>query len=516
MQRDFRSDIQNTPAKTPRLQLGIVSNGWEKCMDSQLAFTSAKKLAAKIRRRSIGCLELLDFYLDRVRRHNPRLNAIVVADIEAARRRAKAADRLSRSSGAQGPLHGVPMTIKESFDVIGFPTSWGLPQFKDNYPVRNALAVEQLTSAGAILFGKTNVPVMLADWQTFNPLYGTTNNPWDLERTPGGSSGGAASALASGMTALEIGSDIGASIRNPAHYCGVYGHKPTFGVCAADGQNLPGVLSHKDIAVIGPMARHAEDLALALDIIAGPNAVDGRAWRIRLPRAGKSNLRDYRVGVLLSAKTAEVDAEVQGTIQCLVERLARKGVKVTDQVPAINLDQAHRVFIQLLRSATSTSLNDEEFAQAAAASRKASLQNDDYAQWMVRGQSLSHREWQAWHERRLQLAAAWESYFEHFDFLLCPAAATTAFRHNHVGERWERMISVNGKPQPSTTQMFWAGLSGMAYLPSTIAPIGLGMSSGLPVGVQIVGPQYSDHSCIAFAELIGREWGGFSPPPAFL
>ncbi len=485
-------------------------------MDKELAYSSAKKLAARLRRRSIGCLELLDFYLGRIQRYNPALNAIIAMDIDGARKRAKAADRALRSGKVWGPLHGVPMTIKESFDVAGMATTWGLIQHKYNIAGRNALAVDRLNAAGAVLFGKTNVPVMLADWQTFNPIYGTTNNPWDLTRTPGGSSGGAAAALAAGLTGLEVGSDIGASIRNPAHYCGVYGHKPTFDVCSTAGQSLPGVRTNKDINVVGPMARHAEDLALALDVIAGPNDTDARAWHLKLPKPKKTRLRDFRVGVLLTADTAEVDEGVQCLLRKLAGFLARSGTKVSDRaLPKIDLAAAHRAFIQLLRAATSHSTSDEAFAQAQIASRNSNLDNDDYYQWMVIAQAMHHRDWHAWNEQRHQLAAAWEEYFEQYDLLLCPAAATTAFLHNQKGERWERMITVNGKLQPSTTQMFWAGFSGMAYLPSTVAPIGLA-DDGLPAGVQIVGPRFGDHTCIAFAELLEREYYPFTAPSGFI
>lgn len=483
-------------------------------METNLAFASAKWLASQIRRRNIGCLELLDFYLDRVRQHNPGLNAIIALDIEAACKRAKTADRAMRSGRNLGPLHGIPMTVKESFDVVGMPTTWGLTTFSDSFPDHNAIAVDRLLAAGANVFGKTNVPVMLADWQTFNPLYGTTRNPWNPERTPGGSSGGAACALAAGMTALELGSDIGASIRNPAHYCGVYGHKPTYGVCCADGQNLRGVLTHKDIAVIGPMARHAEDLSLALDVIAGPSLIDSRGWQLELPRPGKLRLRDLRIGVVLSAKTAEVDDSVQMAIGEVVRFLSQAGASISYRAPEFDLDEAHLTFIQLLRSATSSSLSDAQFHEACEVARDADLSSDDYAQWMVIAQCMAHREWQSWNEKRTRMALAWESYFEHHDFLLCPAASTTAFPHNHEGQRWERMVTVNGRPQPSTRQMFWAGFSGMAYLPSTVAPVGLA-ADGLPVGVQIVGRRYSDHACIALATLLEKEFCAFSPPPGF-
>src|SRR6202171_1173750 len=211
-------------------------------------FRSAKELAAEIRRKKIGCLELLDLYLSRVEKHNPAINAIIAMDTDAARKRARAADRALARKQVWGPLHGVPMTIKESYDVAGMPTTWGIPQAKDNFPPRNGLTVDRFLGAGVVLFGKTNVPIFLADYQSYNAIYGTTNNPWDLSRSPGGSSGGSAAALAAGLTGIEAGSDIGSSIRNPAHYCGVFGHKPTYGIVPPRGQSLPGRMAQPDIA----------------------------------------------------------------------------------------------------------------------------------------------------------------------------------------------------------------------------------------------------------------------------
>src|SRR5690242_14284076 len=280
-----------------------------------LAFASAKTLASAIRRGKITSAALLNLYLDRIERYNPKLNAIIAMDVEAARKRARQADAALRKGTLWGPLHGVPMTIKESFDVAGLPTTWGLPEFKNHRAERNALAVQRYIDAGAIVFGKTNVPTLLADWQTFNEIYGTTNNPWDVTRVPGGSSGGAAAALAAGLTGLETGSDIGASIRDPAHYCGVYGHKPTYGICATNGQALPGKVAAQDIAVIGPLARSADDLELALKIIGGADAIDSRGWRLRLPTCTKKTLREFKVAVMLSADTAEVDASVQARVE---------------------------------------------------------------------------------------------------------------------------------------------------------------------------------------------------------
>src|SRR6266508_3448463 len=260
-----------------------------------LPFRPAKQLAALVRKRKVGCLELLDTYLARVEKYNSRLNAIIAMNLEAARRRARAADRALARKEVWGPLHGVPMTIKESYDVVGMPTTWGAPELKDNYPKRNALAVDRLLQAGVVLFGKTNVPLYLADWQSFNSIYGTTNNPWDLSRVPGGSSGGAAAALAAGLTGIEAGSDIGSSIRNPAHYCGVFGHKPTYGICPPRGHALPGRVAASDISVIGPLARSADDLALALAAMAGPDDIDGAGYRLALPAPNKTALRQFKV-----------------------------------------------------------------------------------------------------------------------------------------------------------------------------------------------------------------------------
>src|SRR6476659_9947252 len=258
-----------------------------------LPFHTAKQLASAIRKKKIGCLELLDFYLRRVKAHNPKLNAIIAMAIEGARKRARAADKAVKAGKKLGPLHGVPMTIKESFNVAGYPTTWGSPALKDRKITSNALVTQRMIDAGATLFGKTNVPLWLADYQSYNDVYGTTTNPWDLTRSPGGSSGVSAAALAAGLTGIEAGSDIGSSIRNPAHYCGVFGHKPTFGIAPPRGQALPGRVAQGDISVIGPMARSAEDLAIGLSVMAGPDEIDGAGLRLALPAPRRKALREF-------------------------------------------------------------------------------------------------------------------------------------------------------------------------------------------------------------------------------
>src|SRR2546430_8162995 len=275
-------------------------------------FQSASALASLIRRKKIGCAELLELYLARVEKYNPTLNAIIATDLEGARKRARAADRALARKQEWGPLHGVPMTIKESYDVVGMPTTWGVPDLKGNLPPRNALAVDRLLGAGVVLFGKTNVPIYLADYQSYNAIYGTTNNPWEVSRAPGGSSGGSAAAIAAGLCGIEAGSDIGSSIRNPAHYCGVYGHKPTFGIVPPRGQALPGRLAQGDISVVGPLGRSAEDLEIGLGIMAGPDDVDAVRDQPGPPAAPRQAPPDTKRAVQPPPPHPRAAAEVQG------------------------------------------------------------------------------------------------------------------------------------------------------------------------------------------------------------
>jgi len=487
---------------------------------SDLPFRSAKQLVAALRARKVSSQELLELYLERTKRFNPQVNAIVWKDEEGARKRARAADaalRRRRGSAALGALHGLPMTVKEAYDVAGMPTTWGFPGLKDHRAQRNSVAVQRFVDAGAIVFGKTNVPAGLADFQSYNALYGTTNNPWDLALTPGGSSGGAAAALAAGLTGLEIGSDIGGSIRNPAHYCGVWGHKPTYGIAPPRGQSLPGNVAASDISVIGPLARSAEDLALALDIIAGPDPIEAAGWRLDLAPPRGTALSDYRIAVMLDDPNCAVDREVQDILQGVADFLARQGAEVSDRArPDIDTAELHAVYIKLLRAATSRRLTQEVFERHVETARGLDPADQSYVARMMRGVTLSHRDWLADNEERHRLRLKWAEFFRDYDLLLCPVTAGPAYPHDHdhEGERWKRMIQINGKPAPTINDLFWAGLCGLVYLPATVAPAGL-TAKGLPVGVQIVGPQYGDKSCIAFAGLLERAYRAFVAPPGF-
>ncbi len=480
-----------------------------------LVFRSATELARLLKARKISARELLDLCLDQYARHNDTLNAVIVTDIDRARRAAAAADRRIRAGKSRGPFDGVPMTAKESFDWTGTPSTWGAPYLKDNIAASDAVALKRLTDAGAVIYGKTNVPLMLSDWQSFNDIYGTTSNPWDPARAPGGSSGGSAVALAAGMSALEIGSDIAASIRNPAHYCGVYGHKPTWGVVPNRGHFLPGIVHPTDISVAGPLARSARDLATAMKLLAGSDGIETRGVTIELPLAKQSSFKEFRVAVMLSDPVSDVDQPVQDLIAKLAKFLERKIRKFSMTArPEFSTREAMDIYIALLRTATSRRQTDGDFVENTKNVAAFAADDKSYYAQMTRAYVMPHRSWLMVNERRHQMRLLWDKFFEDWDVLLCPAAASAAFPHDHEGERHDRFITVNGRQVPGTDQIFWAGYSGGFLLPSTVAPLGL-TPQGLPSGVQIITRQYCDHTSIRFAELIEREYARFTPPPGY-
>jgi amidase len=479
-----------------------------------LHFKSAVALADLVRTGKISAAELLELFLTRVERYNPKLNAIIWMNAEKARARAKAADAALAKGEIWGPLHGLPMTIKESYTVAGSPTTWGLPEMKGNVTDTSALAVERLEKAGANIFGKTNVPVLLADWQSYNDVYGTTNNPWNTDLTPGGSSGGSAAALAAGLTGVDAGSDIGSSIRNPAHYCGVFGLKPTYGIIPLRRHALPGVFAPTDISVVGPLTRGAQDLDIMLDVMAGPDELDDACWRLELPQSPAKSLKDMRIAVKLSDRNTETDSEYAGKLQALIDDLARKGAKVKEIEPAIDTRRLHEIYVLLLRAATSGRTPQADMERWKAALAEHGAQKEPYLDQMVRGVGLSHKDWIALNNERHKLRFVFDAFFKDWDVLLCPVVASAAWPHDQKGERWQRQITVNGKRVPTTDQLFWAGYSGVVYLPSTVGPIGL-TQAGIPVGYQAIAAQGRDKTATAFSRFVEREIGGFVPPPGF-
>src|SRR5437764_826480 len=327
------------------------------------AFASATRLAGEIRDRRIGCVELLDFFVARAERYNPALNAIVAWQVDPARERARSADAVVGGGEGWGPLHGVPMTGKGSFNVAGLPSTWGNSPWRDNIAADNAVVVERLLAAGAIIYGKSNVPYMLQDAQSYNEVYGTTNNPWDTARGPGGSSGGEAAALAAGLSALGAGSDTAGSLRNPAHYCGIYAHKPSWGLIPTRGHSPTGALTPTDISVVGPMARDAQDLDLALRVLAGPDLLQQPAWRVELPAPRHRRLGGFRVAVCAQSPLCEIDASVAELFAATVAALRSAGATV-DDTTRLPLEDAehHRLFMLLLRAATASRMSDQDFA----------------------------------------------------------------------------------------------------------------------------------------------------------
>ena len=477
-------------------------------------FGTAVQLARAVRTGKVSAVELLKAYLERVDRLNPGINAVVVDDRESALKQARAADRALAKGAKVGPLHGVPITVKESFNIVGQPTTWGFPQLKGNVATTDAVVVQRLRAAGAVIFGKTNVPMALADFQSYNEVYGTTNNPWDHARGPGGSSGGSAAAMAAGLSGLEYGSDIGGSIRNPASYCGVYGHKPTFGIVPKRGQTFDNTnLTEGDISVVGPIARSAEDLALALDVTAGPDELLAPGWKLQLPKAPTS-VRGLRVAVWADQPDlSPVDDEVRERIEVAAAALRKAGAKVNYTArPDFDVAQAHETYQRLLMGLMAPP--GDAYRELVA--KVAELDPADvspYAQ-QVRWSTASYADFAVAANQREHLRWAWRRFFNDFDVVLAPITTTAAFPHDHSEPAGMRTMTVNGQQVPYFAQLFWAGLVIAPYLPATVAPVGP-TASGLPVGLQVIGAEMADRTTIWTAGQIGKLLGGFTPPPGY-
>jgi amidase len=477
-----------------------------------LHFRSASALASELRQGRIGARELLEHFLTRVDRFNPTLNAIIQQDRDGARSRADAADAARKRGQALGPLHGVPMTIKESYNLRGMPTTWGIPELRDNMADQDALAVQRLAAAGANIFGKTNIPIRLADFQSYNEIYGTTNNPWDAGRTPGGSSGGSAAALAAGLTGLEIGSDIGGSIRNPAHFCGVFGHKPTWNLVPMLGHALGGVLTPTDISVIGPLARSAFDLELAMSLMAVPDEMDAAGLRVSLKPLDQP-ISDLRIAVWKTESICPSSAAVAARVDAVARALASMGAAIDETArPDFSAEHSHEVFSALLSSAMSARLPDDDYARMVERADQLDAADRSALAQQIRWQTMRARERGQLNEARTRIRWAWHRFFEQHDFLIAPIMPTTAFPHNH-SPFGERSIEIDGAHHPYFNQTFWAGLAGVAYLPGTVIPGGAG-PDGLPIGVQIIGPAYGDLRTIQLAQRLEQHGFAFVPPPA--
>jgi amidase len=429
--------------------------------------------------------ELLDAHLERIERHNPTLNAVVALDVDRARARARAADDARRHGESWGPLHGLPMTIKDSFETEGLVTTSGAPELAQHVPAKDAAGVRALKSAGAIVFGKTNLPLYAGDFQSYNEVYGLTRNPWDPERTAGGSSGGAAVALATGMTLLELGSDIGGSIRNPAHYNGVFGHKASWGAIDIVGHvpGPPGSLATPDLGVAGPLARSIADLILALDVLTagGVNGVPGA--RLPAAHARATSARSLNVAVFTNDETAPTSAECRDAVHHAAAALDAAGAHVEEvRLPGPSLAEQQALYIELLLPALEQNL------------------------------ALTHADWLRADEQRHHLIADYETFFDDYDVLLMPIAPTTAFTHRTDGSMLDRTLEVDGVTVPYVDHIVWAGPAILSYLPATAVPVRRS-AEGLPIGMQIVGRRWADKTTLAVGGLVETLLGGFVAPP---
>jgi amidase len=477
-------------------------------------FKTAGQQVGALRAREVSAVELLDHAIARIEALDGSLNAVVVRDYQRARAAAAEADR-ALAQGDRRPLLGVPMTVKEAFNIAGLPTTWGIPG-TDKIPVHHdAVAVGRLKNAGAVILGKTNVCTQLADWQTFNPVYGTTNNPWDASRTPGGSSGGSAAALAAGFVALELGSDLSGSLRIPAHCCGVFAHKPTFGLVPTRGFAPPGVpvLSvgqDVDCSVVGPMARSAADLSIALEVMAGPDDAQALAYRLALPPPRHATLNAYRVLVLDQHPLLPLSNEVRSALHRVAGNLERAGCKLGWTSPLLpDLEASASTFAYLLMS-----FFGADMPEAAYEGLKATLAHPPASSELeLRGLVSSHRDWIAMDRVRLGIAHQWRQLFQAWDVVLCPTLPTTALHHDHAAMD-DRRIDIDGRSLAYKAQAAWMSVASVAGLPATAMPVGLS-TAGLPVGIQVIGPFLEDRSTLKFAELAEREFGGFVIPPAF-
>jgi amidase len=475
------------------------------------AFASASAMLDALRGRRISAVELLDLHLARIARYNPALNAIVTFDFERARQAAAAADA-AYARGERRALLGLPVTIKDTIDVQGLPGTAGV--VKDRYPAQDAPVAARVRAAGAVLMGKTNVPPYAGDWQAANRLFGRTNNPWDASRSPGGSTGGGAAAVAAGLSPLEFGSDVGGSIRIPAAFCGVYGHKPSETAVPRSG-HFPGAPLPNQatgLAVQGPLARAAGDLELALDCIAGPDVGEDVAWRLQLPPARHERLSAFRVAILPPLPWLPVDGEILAAQEEFVGMLRREGCHVAVAAPEQlgDFSEEYELYGKLLFVMMNIGEPEERRNQNAQALRQS---GDRFREANAAGILASASDYILWNGQRAASRAIWRAFFQEWDVVLAPANIVVAFEHTDAPFS-QRTLTIEGVTIPYSRQSAYAGIATLSGLPATAFPVGA-TAAGLPIGLQALGPYLEDRTPIRFAELATREFGGFRRPPGY-
>ncbi len=478
---------------------------------------SASALTKAIQEKKISSAELLEYFIERYERLNPGINAIVATNLDQARKRAAEADDAQARGENWGPLHGLPMTLKDNLAIKGMPMTDGSPLLKEHMPEKNGDVVQDMLDAGVVVFGKTNLPLFAMDTQSFNEVYGQTNNPWDITRTPGGSSGGAGAALAAGLTGLEIGNDVGGSIRIPANFCGIYGHKPSYNIVSLHGainplspirSNYPNDI---DLWVNGPLARSAVDLKLAMEIITGPPSYMRKAVSISLPEPRKKGLKDFKVGVWLDDPLFPTDNDVGTVLSDFVDRLSKAGVKLINSKPVIDLKRSYELR-NIFQYATQSHLQPPEIYEQA---MKDQNNDDELISSWAKAIYMEHRDWNLLNMERSAIRQKWDDYFNEVDIMLCPVTRIPAHTHDHT-PMTERMVDFNNESLPYWEVIGpWNSMALVAYLPATVAPAGF-TPSGLPVGIQIIGPYLEDMTPIQFAiELEKDIIGPFNIPEGY-
>jgi amidase len=441
---------------------------------------TATDLVAALRARQVSSVELTETAIARIEAMDGVINAVVVRDFERARVAARAADE-ALARGEDGALLGLPMTVKETYDLEGQPTTWGVLDYAGHRAVEDAAVVQRLKSAGAVILGKTNVPVLAADWQSGNPVYGVTKNPIDLTRSPGGSSGGGSAALAVGYVALEVGSDIGGSIRIPAAFCGVYGHKASYGIVPTWGASPGGTRPFPPLlSVPGPMARSAADLAMAMDVLAGPWGEEAKGYALNLPVPRGRTLADYRVLVVDSHPSCATGSDVKAALDGLAARLEGLGARVSRDASLLpNQKEAFGVYMPMLLTITTRRAGEGGRAP------------------------ISSHAWLDLLDAQARIRRQWAVLFESFDVVVAPAFGACAFPATEEADWRKRRLLIDGQETDFGSQLAWAAIATLPNLPATAMPLGLGVE-GLPIGAQVIGPYLEDRMTIAFADLLSQ------------
>jgi len=474
-------------------------------------FASAADMLAALKARDISSAELTELHIARIEAHDGDLNAIPVKTFDRARAQAADADA-RRAAGEDGPLLGLPMTLKESTQTAGLPQSAGLMDFKDYAPAADGLIAGSVFGAGAGLLGKTNIPVALGDWQADSPVYGRTNNPWDLTRTPGGSTGGGGAALAAGLTPLEVGSDIGGSIRVPAAYCGVYGHRPSETAITRTGAFPMADLPNPAflMGVQGPLARTATDLELLFDVLRGPELGEETGWTQTLPPPRGEALGELRVAVIDAVLGVHASQAMGGRLEELASLLSRSGARVEAAAPEFDMEAYFHDYARLLQVLTTQGM-PREAREASAAKMRDRGEPLDLLQ--ADALTMDAHDYLALVGRREQARQAWRAFFQDWDVVIAPMTLDAAFPHQDAAFN-DRTLMVDNQPVSYFSNVLFPMLAIFAGLPSTAFPAGLD-PRGLPLGLQAIGPYLEDRTTLRFAQLLEREWYRFEPPAGY-